>query len=89
MVASVNTSALEAECIEVVSSACAFHGFTQTISIQDAHRNLLDLVLTQFSNVSTHEVDEPLLPVDIYHPPLDITIDLYFSNSNNLGSYGE
>ena len=85
MVASVNASALEAECIEVVSSACALHGFTQSYSIQNVHGNLLDLLLTQFPNVSTREDDGPLLPVDNYHPPLDITIDLYFSHSNNIG----
>ena len=53
MVASVNASALEAECIEVLSGASAFHGFTQCNLIQNAQGNLLDLVLTQFSNVST------------------------------------
>lgn len=57
--------------IETVS----FCNLRQFNNLSNQHNNLLDLVLTNFCDVTVNSIDVPILPVDPHHPPFVVTIN--------------
>lgn len=56
---------------------CSSLNFTQHNSVKNCDNRLLDLIISNVScDVSVEAADSPLIPVDPYHPPLSIDLNI-------------
>ncbi|CAH2109000.1 unnamed protein product [Euphydryas editha] len=58
----------------------SYCGFTQCNTIVNSNNRCLDLVLSTLArgeSVNVREAEVPLVPVDAYHPPLDVLVELW------------
>jgi hypothetical protein len=67
---------------------CSFCGLDERNHILNNHGGMLDVVLCNLGRdlVAVHVVKDPLVPIDQYHPPLEIEIKYYVGTSQKSTS---
>ncbi|KAJ8723659.1 hypothetical protein PYW07_007639 [Mythimna separata] len=61
-------------------------GFTQSNEVGNCNDRQLDLTFGSDGSVSVRAAEAPLVPVDAYHPPLDVTVSLRVRQRLRAGS---
>lgn len=71
------------DALEVLSTMSSFHNLYQNNQVTNVHGSILDLVFTENQSTAVHLADEVLLPLDAYHPALNLQIELDNATNNN------
>lgn len=60
----------------------------QSNVIPNSHLNTLDLVFTSFDNLTVSPAFDPLVPSDLYHPPLQFALPISLNSSSSIALTG-
>lgn len=79
----------EVESLQVLSHLCSYHNLYQVNTIKNDNNSMLDFIFVQDKETIIFTAESPLLPVDIYHPPLSFTVRCEKGHFNNYGLTGD